>query len=103
MSIDSLISNAINSSSLVTSIAGLIAYGIIISIAIFAFSYFFGWFERKMIAKAQYRHGPTYVGKYGILQNMADLIKLLAKEVIVPANANKLLISIAPILLVALN
>ena len=103
MSIDSLIGNAINSGNLLTSLAGLIAYGIIISVVIFVFSYLCGWFERKMIAKAQYRHGPTYVGKYGILQNLADLVKLLAKEVIVPANANRVLISLAPVLLVALN
>jgi len=103
MSIDSMISDAINSSNVLTSLAGIIVYGILISILIFVFSYFFGWFERKMIAKAQYRHGPTYVGKFGILQNLADLIKLMAEEVIVPANANKFLISLAPVVLVALN
>ncbi len=103
MSIDNIIGSAIGSSSILVSLAGLIAYGIIIAIVIFAFSYFFGWFERKMIAKAQYRHGPTYVGKYGILQNFADLVKLLAKEIIIPANANRFLISLAPVLLVAVN
>jgi NADH-quinone oxidoreductase subunit H len=103
MSIDSIIEGAINSHSLVVSLAGLIAYGIVIAILIFAFSYFFGWFERKLIAKSQYRHGPTYVGKYGILQNFADLVKLLAKEIIIPENANKVLISLAPVVLVALN
>lgn len=103
MSIDSAIGGLINSGNIWFSLAGIIIYGIIISIVIFAFSYFFGWFERKMIAKAQYRHGPTYVGKFGVLQNMADLIKLLAKEVIVPANANRFLISLAPIALVAVN
>ncbi len=103
MSIDSIIENAINSHSLAISLAGLVVYGIIIALLIFAFSYFFGWFERKLIAKVQYRHGPTYVGKYGILQNFADLVKLLAKEIIVPANANKVIIALAPVVLVALN
>jgi NADH-quinone oxidoreductase subunit H len=93
----------LNSSSLVTSAVALVIYAIIIAIVIFLFSYLFGWFERKLIAKAQYRHGPTYVGKYGLLQNLADLVKLLSKEIVVPANANRFLIGIAPALLVALN
>ncbi len=94
---------AITSANILLSLAGIIVYAILVSILIFVFAYLFGWFERKLIAKAQYRHGPTYVGKYGLLQNMADLVKLMAKEVIVPANANRFLISIAPQLLVALN
>ncbi len=95
--------HALNSSSLLVSIAAIVVYAIAISILIFSFSYLFGWVERKLMAKAQYRHGPTYLGKYGVLQNLADLVKLMAKEVIVPANADRLLISAVPQLLVALN
>lgn len=106
MSTDSITATfiaALNSSNPLVSLAAVIVYAIAVSVMIFAFAYFFGWFERKMIAKAQYRHGPTYVGKYGILQNFADLVKLLAKEIVIPANANRFLIVIAPQLLVALN
>ncbi len=52
------------------------------------FDYIFGWVERKTIAKIQKRHGPTYVGKYGILQNFADFVKLLAKEHVTPKRAD---------------
>lgn len=102
-SITQTFTTALNSSNILIVIAALIVYGILISILMFLFAYLFGWFERKLIAKVQYRHGPTYVGKYGILQNFADLVKLLAKEVVIPANANRFLVTIAPQILVALN
>lgn len=102
-SIEGSLSALINSNNLLLSIVGLVIYAVIILIIISVFAYFFGWFERKLIARAQYRHGPTYVGKYGILQNFADLVKLLAKEVVIPENANRYILVIAPQILVALN
>ena len=106
MSIDSItaaLAAAINSANPLVALLAVVIYAVGVSIIIFMFAYFFGWIERKMIAKMQYRHGPTYVGKYGILQNLADLVKLLAKEIIIPENANRYLIVIAPQLLVAVN
>lgn len=81
--------NWLTSGSLPIYVLGLIIYAVIISIVISVYAYLFSWMERKMMAKVQHRHGPTYVGKYGILQNLADLVKLLAKEEIVPENADK--------------
>jgi len=57
------------------------------------------WFERKLSADIQQRHGPSRVGPHGIFQLVADAIKLFTKEDIIPANADKLLFVFAPIVL----
>ncbi|HXG74060.1 MAG TPA: NADH-quinone oxidoreductase subunit NuoH [Candidatus Nitrosotenuis sp.] len=58
--------------------------------------------ERKMLAKLQLRVGPFYCGKIeGILQLMSDGIKLLSKEIIIPAKADKPIFWAAPVLFVA--
>ncbi len=81
-------------------VLGVIEYAIIIAIIIILFDYVFGWLERKVVAKIQKRHGPTYAGKYGILQNMADILKLLSKQHVAPANSDKaLFLSTVPLLL----
>ena len=58
--------------------------------------------ERKVIAAAQFRHGPNVVGPFGVLQPWADALKLMFKEVILPAGANKVVFFIAPMLTFAL-
>ena len=57
--------------------------------------------ERKLSAFIQDRHGPLHVGKSGLLQPAADLIKLIQKETIVPANSIKFLFLLAPFLVFA--
>ena len=56
------------------------------------------WLERKISAAAQQRIGPEYAGALGILQPMADGLKLLVKEDIIPARADSALFTVGPIL-----
>ena len=56
------------------------------------------YFERKVIGSMQARVGPNRVGFRGLLQPFADVFKLLFKEVIVPAESNRFLFIIAPLL-----
>jgi NADH-quinone oxidoreductase subunit H len=56
------------------------------------------WFERRVVARMQDRVGPNRVGPQGLLQTVADAIKLLIKEDITPLGADKLVYNIAPIL-----
>lgn len=55
--------------------------------------------ERKISAFIQDRYGPMETGKYGILQSIADLLKLVQKEDIVPAQSQKFLFRLAPVLI----
>lgn len=57
------------------------------------------YWERKMIGFMHQRLGPTRVGPRGLLQPFADVFKLLTKEVILPAQSNKLLFVVAPLVI----
>ena len=54
-------------------------------------SSFLVWMERRFIARLQDRLGPNRVGQFGLLQSVADALKLLAKEIIMPARVDQLL------------
>jgi len=54
--------------------------------------------ERKISADIQMRQGPNRVGPYGLLQFLADGVKMIMKEDIIPTESNKLLYTIAPVL-----
>jgi len=57
------------------------------------------WFERKLSADIQQRYGPMRTGPHGLLQLVADAIKLFTKEDIIPKNADRLLFVAAPIMM----
>ena len=59
------------------------------------------WVERKIVARFQDRFGPNRVGPFGIIQPIADVIKLLIKEDILPVGADKFLFNLAPIIALA--
>src|ERR1700749_177231 len=53
--------------------------------------------DRKIWAAVQMRRGPNVVGPFGLFQTLADAVKFLLKEVIVPAGANKVIFFLAPL------
>lgn len=54
------------------------------------------WVERKFLARLQIRYGPNRAGKFGLLQPIADAVKLLAKEDTIPAGADRVIFILAP-------
>ena len=77
-------------------VSRLVKVGAIASVAPLIMMYF-TWLERKWIARMQNRFGPTRVGVYGLAQPLADGLKMLIKEDIVPRGADHLLHTLAPI------
>lgn len=64
---------------------------------------FYVVYERKLIGAIQRRRGPNVVGFWGIAQSIADGLKLLSKEVLVPSKANRFLFIFAPVLTIVLS
>ncbi len=62
------------------------------------FTLFNIWFERRVVARMQHRLGPNVHGPFGLLQSLADGVKLMLKEDIIPKAADKAIYVIAPLL-----
>src|ERR1035438_3257426 len=67
-----------------------------LSVAVIAMN----WLERKIMAHMQVRLGPMRVGPHGLLQPIADALKLIIKEDLMPANADKIVFWFAPVCVV---
>jgi len=76
--------------------AALIAFVLLTALA------YLQWIERKVIAHIQLRVGPYRVGPHGLLQPLADVVKLITKEGVIPSHVNKLFYLMAPWLAVTL-
>jgi len=80
----------------------LIKILVVIAVLLLALLYL-QWVERKVIAHIQVRPGPYRVGPHGLLQPLADTIKLLTKEDLLPPGANRFLYMLAPFLAITLS
>ena len=76
----------------------LIVGGILMLVTLTGMAYV-TWFERKVLARFQDRLGPTRTGPFGLMQPLADAVKLLGKEDLVPAAADRVVFLLAPIVI----
>ena len=60
------------------------------------------WFDRRVWGFVQKRRGPNVVGPFGLFQTLADALKYIFKEIIIPASANKVIFVLAPIVTLTL-
>jgi NADH-quinone oxidoreductase subunit H len=80
----------------------LIKFVIVAAVFMTALAYL-QWIERKVLAHIQLRPGPYRVGPHGLLQPLADVIKLVTKEGLLPPQSNTLFYLLAPILAVSIS
>src|ERR1700752_3912877 len=74
----------------------LIKSAVIVNLVMAAFAYT-TWLERKVLGRMQLRFGPNRAGPFGLLQPIADLVKLVRKEAFYPGNAQELPYILAPL------
>ena len=77
-------------------VAGLLAMFTALSVVVLSLT----WLERKLLGRLQRRLGPTRTGPMGLMQPIADALKLILKEDIVPTSSEKAIFWIAPVLVV---
>jgi NADH-quinone oxidoreductase subunit H len=82
-------------------IATIVLYGTFVILFMAVNALFLVWMERKVSARIQLRRGPLHVGPAGLLQTLADAVKLVSKELSMPKHSDKALYAIAPALVFA--
>jgi NADH-quinone oxidoreductase subunit H len=98
--LEALLTNLGLSSGLINFIMTLLGV-LVIAIFVLVLDIFLVWVERKVVARFQDRLGPNRLGPFGLIQPVADVIKLLIKEDITPTNADRVVYNLAPILALA--
>ena len=93
----SLIDDVIIPGSIIVSQILAVVVPLLLSVAFLIYA------ERKLLALIQLRKGPNLVGPFGLFQSIADALKLLTKENIIPSGSNKVVFIIAPIITMVLS
>ncbi len=78
----------------------LIKMGAVLAVILLSAAYLV-WAERKFLARLQIRYGPNRAGKFGLLQPIADAVKMLFKEDVIPDQADRLIFMLAPAVVAA--
>jgi NADH-quinone oxidoreductase subunit H len=86
-----------------TTVIEMVVVGVVFLLFYAVVGLFLVYAERKVCAFIQNRLGPNRIGPYGIFQTIADLVKLLFKEIIPIKNADNLLFNIAPYIVIIVN
>ncbi len=86
------------SSDVVKIMMQIVLYGTITVLFVAVNALFLVWVERKLAARIQLRRGPLHVGWAGMLQTLADAVKLISKELTSPTESDKLLYRLAPLI-----
>ncbi len=76
----------------------LVAQGLLMAVFLLLSAYFILYADRKVWAAVQMRRGPNVVGAFGLLQSLADMLKLVLKEIVIPAGADRSVFLLAPLL-----
>lgn len=76
----------------------MFAFAVLFLLLILGYVTYAIYFERKVLGWMQFRHGPTRTGPFGLLQTVADVLKLLIKEDTIPKKAERELFILAPVI-----